>query len=155
MDKQRYEQDKQKYEREIEEILEKFDKDPERKKKAEAVGDRLNSFRPSSSPSRKGPSLPTNWKGASAGQYIAAAFGVALLALIVRGFYPPLASVLVILSVVLFLVPIFLYRSTGTTTGGWSTHEEKRWRGQVIDFNTRRDITDDPLAAIKRWFKRR
>lgn len=156
MDKRRYENDKQKYEREIEEILEKFEKDPERKKKVEDGNGRLASFRPShSSPSRKGPILPTNWRRASAGQYIAAAFVVALLAVIVRGFSPLLASILVIVSVVLFLVPIFLYRSTGTTSGGWSTQEEKRWRGQVIDFNTRRDITDDPLAAIKRWFKRR
>ena len=33
--------------------------------------------------------------------------------------------------------------------------EEKRWRGQVIDINTRREVGDDPLASIKRWFKRR
>ena len=85
----------------------------------------------------------------------AAAFGVALLAVVMRSFIPALAPVLVILSIVLFLVPIFTYRSTGTTSGGWSTREEKRWRGQVIDFNTRREITDDPLAGIKRWFRRR
>jgi hypothetical protein len=63
--------------------------------------------------------------------------------------------VLIILAVILFLLPIFLYRSTGTTSGGYSPHEEKRWRGQVIDFNTRREVTSDPLAGIKRWLRRR
>ena len=91
----------------------------------------------------------------SSGQYIAAAFGVAILAIFVRGVSPTLASLLVIASVVLFLIPIVLYRSTGTTGGGWSTREQKRWRGQVIDFSTRRDITNDPLESIKRWFKRK
>lgn len=155
MDKRQYESDKQKYEREIEEILAKYDKDAERKK-AEGSADRINSFRPSlSNQSRRGPGISLNWRRISAGQYIAAAFGAAVLAILVRGFSSPLAQILVLASIVLFLVPIFLFRSTGTTSGGWSTQEEKRWRGQVIDFNTRRDITNDPFAAIKRWFRRR
>ena len=157
MDKQSYDQDKQKYEREIEEILAKYDKDHERKSPANGAGERPTSFRPvvPARPAPRVPSAPSGWKRASAGQYIAAAFGAAILAVFVRNFSPALASILVIASVVLFLLPIFFYRSTGTTSGGWSSTEQKRWRGQVIDFNTRRDITNDPLAFIKRWFRKR
>jgi len=79
---------------------------------------------------------------------------VAFLAAFARPF-PTLATLLVIISVSLFFIPIVLYWQTGTTSGGWSANEQKRWRGQVIDFNTRREITGDPLEGIKRWFRRR
>ena len=96
-----------------------------------------------------------NWKRLSAGQYILMAFGAAILAVLVRGLWEPLTFLFIILAAVLFLVPILLYANTGTSSGGYSPHEEKRWRGQVIDFNTRREVTNDPLAGIKRWFRRR
>ena len=76
-------------------------------------------------------------------------------AVVVNGISSLLSTVLVILAIILFLLPIVLYRNTGTTTGGYSPHEEKRWRGQVIDFNTRRQVQNDPLAGIKRWLRRR
>jgi hypothetical protein len=148
---------KQRYEKEIEEILSKYDQESGRKDKRPTDTRPVRDIR-YSAPSRGTPKAPytmPNWKRLSAGQYIMAAFGVALLAIVVRSVSPALASIMVILAAVLFLVPIFVYRSTGTTTGGWSAHEEKRWRGQVIDFNTRRDVTNDPLAGIKRWFRRR
>ena len=151
--------DKQRYEKEIEEILSKYDQGapPKEKKPREEkpVRDPIN-FRPSSPAGRPRPaSTPRfNWKRLSAGQYIALAFGVALLSIVVRPF-PWLASIMVLLAAVLFLVPILLYHSTGTTSGGYSPTEEKRWRGQPIDLNTRREINNDPLEAIKRWFRRR
>ncbi len=145
---------KQRYEKEIEDILSKFDQETGRTEKPPREDRQVGAFRPVST-SRSKPSFSFNWKRMSAGQYMLAAFGVALLAVFIRSAVPPLASLLVILAVVLFLVPILLYHSTGTTTGGWSTREEKRWRGQVIDFNTRRDVTNGPLATIKRWWKRR
>jgi hypothetical protein len=161
MDKQSSEQDKQKYEREIEEILAKFDKEREQKKRSDERETRpVVPIRGYSNPRKSGPSLrgipglPKDWRRIGAGQYIAAAFAVALLAVFLRGL-GPLSSLLVILSVVLFFIPVFLYRSTGNTSGGWTPNEQKRWRGQVIDFNTRREISNDPLAAIKRWFRRR
>jgi hypothetical protein len=166
MDKQRYEREKQKYEREIEEILSKYDMETDRKEKTERPGPRkpLDSgprlpggpFVPGRGYApRRTWALPKNWKRFSSGQFIAAAFASAFLAVMVHNFSQLLADLLVLLAVVLFFLPIVLYRSTGTTTGGWSATEQKRWRGQVIDINTRRDITNDPLAAIKRLFKRR
>ncbi len=80
-----------------------------------------------------------------------AAFGLAILAIFVRAFSPGLAGIMVILAAVLFLVPVLLHRSPG----GGAPQQEKRWRGQVIDFSTRREITNDPFAAIKRWFRRK
>jgi hypothetical protein len=152
--------DKQKYEREIEEILAKYDKESDRKPRADRPARPAGNYPPSvpgryarSTPNRQ--LIPSSWKRASSGQYMAAAFGVAFLAVFVQRFLPLLAFLLAILAVVLFFVPIALYRSTGTTSGGWGPTEQKRWRGQVIDFNTRRDITDDPLAGIKRWLRRR
>jgi hypothetical protein len=149
---------KNRYEREIEEILSKMEPDaPPKERPPREERPPISSYRPSS-PRQPAP-RPTfswpNWKRLSAGQYIAAAFGVALLATFVGTFSKSLASFMVILAVVLFLVPILLYNTTGTTTGGWSTREEKRWRGQVIDFETRRNVTNDPFAGIKRWFRRR
>ena len=87
-----------------------------------------------------------------------AAFGVAILAIVVRGLGVPSAIVtmMIILSAVLFLVPILLNYTRGGSSGGSAfPREEKRWRGQVIDINTRRNVTDDPFAGIKRWLRRR
>ena len=151
--------DKKRYEREIEEILKKYD---ERTGKAE----RPKEERPAlPSPGRPGPGLPPRNRGGyrspsqspfagfrrlSAGQYMLAAFALAILAIFVRTFSPTAASIMVILAAVLFLLPIFLNRTPSSLP-----QEQKRWRGQVIDMTTRRDITNDPFAAIKRWFKRR
>jgi hypothetical protein len=149
---------KQRYEREIEEILAKYYDETERKERRPREGGPgpAGGYRIYPPPARPRPARPSfNWKRLSSGQYMLLAFAVALLAMVVGNFLPLLASVLVVLSAVLFLVPILLYHITGTTTGGWSAREEKRWRGQVIDFNTRRDITSDPFAGIKRWLRRR
>jgi len=165
MDKQRYEREKQKYEREIEEILSKYDFETDRKEKSERSnrpqdgGPRSpgGPFVLSRGYTRRNwslPGLPKNWKRLGSGQYIAAAFVAAFAAVMVHNVSQLLANVLIIAAVVLFFLPIVLFRSTGTTTGGWSSSEQQRWRGQVIDFNTRRDITNDPLAGIKRWFRR-
>ena len=80
-----------------------------------------------------------------------AAFALAILAIFVRTINPGVAGLMVLLAAGLFLVPLLLHR----TPGGGSPQGEKRWRGQVIDFSTRRDITNDPFAAIRRWFKRK
>jgi len=147
--------DKQKYEREIEEILEKYEKESGRKTRTEG---QIGNIRPSpSAPVRRTPQVPTNWnwRRLSSGQYMAAAFAVALLAVLVGGISQVLATILVIVSVVLFLLPVVLYRSTGTTSGGWSAREQQRWRGQPIDIKTRREITNDPMEKIKRWLSRR
>jgi hypothetical protein len=163
MDKQRSEREKQKYEREIEEILSKYDMETGRNEKVERPGRPSESGpRPPGGPfmtgrgsTRRSWALPKSWKRFSSGQYIAAAFAAAFLALLVQNVSHLLANLLVLAAVVLFFLPIVLYRSTGTSMGGWSAGEQTRWRGQVIDFNTRRDITNDPLAAIKRWFRKR
>src|SRR5437762_12582071 len=110
MDKPSSEQDKQKYEREIEEILAKYDKEREQKKRPEERDTRSPSYsQGKSSPGSTGPSipgLPKDWRRVSAGQYIAAAFAVALLAVFLRGVSGTLSFILVILSVALFLMPI-------------------------------------------------
>ncbi len=86
---------------------------------------------------------------------MAAAFGVAILALVVKDVSASFASLLILVSVVLFLVPILLNYNSGSSTGGSYPREEKRWRGQVIDLKTRREVSNDPLAGIKRLFRRR
>jgi hypothetical protein len=152
---------KQRYEREIEEILRKFDEEKgrtdrpvrERERDARPPIDFRRSV-PTRAPRQTGFTMP-DWKRLSSGQYMLLAFGVAILAVMVNGISSFISTVLVILAIILFLLPIFLYRSTGTTSGGYSPTEEKRWRGQVIDFNTRREVTNDPLAGIKRWLRRR
>ena len=152
--------DKKRYEREIEEILKKYDEKTGR-------AERPKEERPSLPPSnRPGPGLPPRNRGNyrpasssplsafrrfSAGQYMLTAFALAIIAIFVRTFSPTLASIMVILAAVLFLLPIFLGRTSSSIPG----QEQKRWRGQVIDMTTRRDITNDPFAAIKRWFRRR
>jgi hypothetical protein len=152
--------EKQKYEREIEEILAKYDQESGRKERSERPTRPVGSYPPppnrGGSPPKQVPSSSNfNWRRVSAGQYMLAAFGLAFLAVFLSRFSTLLSSLLVILAVVLFLIPIFLYWSGGTTNGGYSPNEQKRWRGQVIDFNTRRDITNDPFEGIKRWFRRR
>ena len=99
-----------------------------------------------------------NLKRFSAGQYMLAAFGMAMLAVLLSEplqLHPMISTAMLIAAVVLFVIPIVLYYKSSTTSGGWSPREEKRWRGQVIDFNTRRDVTNDPLAGVKRWLRRR
>ncbi|MEP6776102.1 MAG: hypothetical protein ABJA50_10955 [Chloroflexota bacterium] len=168
---------KQKYEQEIEEILKKYEEEKSRKEPGapsagpEAPGSRTSGPRapidfraaqarrtsPPPRTSPKGPSMP-NWKRLSSGQYIAMAVGAAVLAVVIGRSVPVVAGVLVILSAILFCVPFVLYRNTGTTSGGYSPTEQKRWRGQPIDQSPRYDITpnnSDPLAAIKRWFRKR
>src|SRR5436305_238904 len=98
--------DKQKYEREIEEILAKYEKETGHKNKADG---QVGNIRPSpGAPVRSAPRIPStwNWKRMGSGQYIAAAFAVALLALLVSGVSHLLASILVIVSVILFIVPV-------------------------------------------------
>ena len=154
---------KQRYEQEIEEILKKYDEQTGRKDRptgkppVETTPAPPPDYRyaaPKRTPQKSGYTLP-NWKRISSGQYIMLAFAVALLAVLLRNISDVLTFVLIIASAVLFLIPIVLYRSTGTTGGGYSPTEEKRWRGQVIDFNSRRNLTNDPLEGIKRWFRRR
>ena len=154
---------KQRYEREIEEILRKYDEEkgqsdrPVRQRERERDTRPPIDFRrstPTRAPRQTGFTMP-DWKRLSSGQYMLLAFGVATLAVLVNGISSLLSTVLVILAVILFLLPIFLYRSTGTTQGGYSPTEQKRWRGQVIDFNTRRQVDNDPLEGIKRWFRRK
>jgi hypothetical protein len=154
---------KQRYEREIEEILRKFDEEKGRTDRPVRERERERDARPPidfrrSTPTRvsrqSGFTMP-DWKRLSSGQYMLLAFGAAILAVVVSSISSFLSTVLVILAIILFLLPIILYRSTGTTTGGYSPTEQKRWRGQVIDFNTRRDVTNDPLAGIKRWLRRK
>jgi hypothetical protein len=152
---------KQRYEQEIEEILKKYDETSGRKDRptGKPPVELTPPPSPRYSPPRPAPPKPTfsmpNWKRFSSGQYLMFAFGVALLAVLLRNVSEILTFLLIILSAVLFLVPIFLYRSTGTTSGGYSPTEEKRWRGQVIDFNTRKTVNNDPLESIKRFFRRR
>ena len=152
-----YEQDKQKYEREIEEILAKYDLEAEQRKATEKPAGRFTNIPQSRYPGpRRSPSFtPPNLKRMTSGQYMGAAFAVAILAVFLHNVVPALASFLVIVAAVLFLVPILLYWNKGSSGGSWSPGEEKRWRGQVIDINTRRDISDDPFASIKRWLRRR
>src|SRR3954465_9431213 len=109
-----YEQDKQKYEREIEEILAKYDREAERRKPPEPPPQgRFGNF--SSSGRRPSFRGSANWRSLGSGQYMLLAFAVALLALFVRSFSIPLANFLVIVSAVLFLVPIVLYWSRGSS----------------------------------------
>ena len=159
---------KQKYEQEIEEILSKYYDEAEHPKK-KPPEERPRQFtqpprwpngsagtRTQGTPSfRPGTPMP-NWKRFSSGQYMLAAFGLAMAAIFLSRFLPGLVvNLMVILAVVLFLIPIVLYHRSGTSSGGWSPREEKRWRGQVIDYKTRRNISDDPLEGIKRWFRRK
>jgi Flp pilus assembly protein TadB len=154
---------KQRYEREIEEILRKYDEDkgqterPVRQRERERDARPPIDFRRSSPtrvPRQTGFTMP-DWKRLSSGQYMLLAFGAAILAVVVNDISSFLSTVLVILAIILFVMPIILYRTTGTSSGGYSPTEQKRWRGQVIDFNTRREVSNDPLAGIKRWLRRR
>lgn len=152
---------KSRYEQEIEEILSKYDEEKSQKDKLPGEIKAPREFRPVQPiPPRKPPvpNRPTpDLKRLSSGQYMLAAFGVAILAVLMRPVLPPaITSLMVILAAVLFLVPILLNYTRGTGSSGSSyPREEKRWRGQVIDFNTRRDVTNDPLAGVKRWLKRK
>jgi hypothetical protein len=151
--------DKKRYEKEIEEILAKYDQESGRKDKPKPDappggafgGLRSNVPGRSNAPRRNKPSFTSNLKHISAGQYMVAAFALAILAIFVRAFSPGLAGLMVIAAAALFLIPLLLHR----TPGGGSPQPEKRWRGQVIDFTTRREVTNDPFAGIKRWFRRR
>ena len=156
---------KSRVEREIEEILSKYEEEKGEKSRGKAEDRQVVEFRANRGvpprPSRYGRSAPSftmpNWKRLSSGQYMLMAFGAALLGVIVGPFVPFLATLFIILAVVLFIVPILLYVQNGSTSGGWSpTTEEKRWRGQVINMHdrTRRD-PNDPLDGIKRFFRRR
>ncbi len=152
---------KSRYEQEIDEILSKYDEEkgrapipPQRKSPREFLPTSPLPPRKSLTPPRSMPDV----KRLSSGQYMLAAFGVAVLAIILRSLGVPstIITIMIILSAVLFLVPILLnYTRGGSSGGSTSPHEEKRWRGQVIDINTRRNVTDDPLASIKRWLRRR
>lgn len=166
---------KQKYEQEIEDILRKYDEEKGKREKGSAAesseaGQATNSSprppidfraaqarRPSYSraPQKNGFTMP-NWKRLSAAQYIGLAIAAAVLAVFIRG-VPIISGALVLAAVVLFFIPFVLYKNTGTTSGGYSPTEEKRWRGQPIDYNPRKNSNDDddPLAGIKRWFRRR
>jgi hypothetical protein len=150
---------KQRYEQEIEEILRKYDEQVGRKDRptgkppVETTPVPPQEYRyrpPKQAPPKNRFSMP-NWKRISSGQYLLLAFGVALLAVLLKDVLPALTLVLIVVSAALFLVPIFLYRSTGTTNGGYTPSEQKRWRGQVIDFNS----GNDPFEGIKRWFRRK
>lgn len=149
--------DKNRYEQEIEEILSKYEEEkgpPEDRPPRESQPTQPPlSPRRSLIPPRSVPDL----KRLSAGQYMLAAFGVAILAIILSrlGVPPVIVSMMIILSAILFLVPILLSYTRGSGGGGAFPREEKRWRGQVIDINTRRNVTDDPLEGIKRWLRRR
>jgi len=150
---------KQRYEQEIEEILRKYDEQTGRKDRptgkppVEVTPAPPQDYRyraPKTAPPKGHFSMP-NWKRIGSGQYLLLAFAAALLAVLLKDVFPTLTFVLIVLSAALFIVPIFLYRSTGTTGGGYSPTEQKRWRGEVIDFNS----NNDPFEGIKRWFKRK
>jgi hypothetical protein len=154
---------KQRYEQEIEEILRKYDEQTGRKDRptgkppvelTPAPPQDYHYRAPQQAPPKSRFSMP-NWKRISAGQYLLLAFAAALLAVLLKDVFPVVTFALIIISAALFLVPIILYRSTGTTSGGYSPTEQKRWRGQIIDFNSRRNFTGDPFDGIKRWFKRK
>jgi hypothetical protein len=166
---------KQKYEQEIEDILRKYDEEKGKREKPVAPG--ASTGTPTGSPTPRTPidfraaqdrraqytrpsqksgfTLP-NWKRLSAAQYIAMAIGVAVLAVITGRVFPIVTGILVILSAILFFMPFLLYRNTGTTSGGYTPTEEKRWRGQKIDYSPGgNNKDDDPLAGIKNWFRRK
>ncbi len=153
---------KSRYEREIEEILSKYDEESGRAQRTTQQQRPRPELRWNPPPTqtrsygrRRQFNMP-NWKRFSAGQYMLAAFGMAILSVLLSRALPaPVTTAMLIAAVVLFVVPIVLYYKSGTSSGGWSPREEKRWRGQVIDFNTRKDVTNDPLAGVKRWLRRR
>ena len=154
---------KQRYEQEIEDILKKYDERtghtdrPTGKPPVELTPPPPDyRYRPPKAPQQKSTFSIPNWKRISSGQYIMLAFGVALLAVLLHNVSEVLTFILIVISAALFLLPIVLYNRTGTTSGGYSPNEEKRWRGQVIDFNTRKNVSnDDPFDGIKRWFRRK
>ena len=151
---------KSRYEQEIDEILSKYDEEKGRSARP-PQSKPPREFRPAPPlPPRRSLTPPRSMpdmKRLSSGQYMLAAFGMAILAIIVRGLGvpPTIVTIMVILSAVLFLVPILLNYTRGSSGGGAFPREEKRWRGQVIDINTRRNVTDDPFGGIKRWLRRR
>src|SRR5207253_8060601 len=98
------------------EIMSKFDQDADRKDKPARPVNPVGGYRPTAPSPRRTWSLPKSWRRFSAGQYFAAAFATAFIAVVVRNISAPLATLLVLLSIVLFFAPIILYRSTGTTT---------------------------------------
>ncbi len=143
---------KQRYEREIEEILQKYEEEKAAGKRPEKKPERppFTNQRWSGPPAPSRRSSPSfNWRRISSGQYIGMALALLVLSLLFSG---PIATLMGFASIVLFVLAIIQHRSG---SAGYFPGEQKRWRGQVIDFNTRRDITNDPFAAIKRWFRRR
>ncbi|MEO6458169.1 MAG: hypothetical protein ABIO92_07835 [Chloroflexia bacterium] len=152
---------KNRYEQEIEEILSKYEeeKSPSQRPPEGSSPRESRPTRPPLSP-RRSLTLPrsvSDLKRMSAGQYMLAAFGVAILAIILRplGVPPVIITMMIILSAILFLVPILLNYTRSSGGSSAFPREEKRWRGQVIDINTRRNVADDPLESIKRWLRRR
>src|SRR5439155_21554619 len=112
---------KQRYEQEIEDILKKYDEKtghtdrPTGKPPVELSPPPPDfRYRPSKpAPQKSGFTLP-NWKRISSGQYLMLAFGVALLAVLLRSVSEALTFILSVLSEALFLLPIVLYIRTGT-----------------------------------------
>lgn len=159
---------KQKYEQEIEDILRKYDE--EKGKSGRSTGEQTGNTTPVQrapidfraaqarrtsyprTPQRGGFTLP-DWKRLSAAQYIGLAVGAAVLAVLIGRSIPIITGVLVILSAILFFVPFVLYRNSGSSPGGGSSTEQKRWRGQPIDYSPRRDDDDDDKGSS--WSRRR
>ncbi len=139
---------KQRYEREIEEILRKA----EEQGWAGKSGGNANP--PSSSPHPpRPPRAPRSGFRVTPGFIfgLSVVFGVLVFAL--RPISPLWSALLAPLAVLFFLGAIFYYYTTNASAG--SKPGEKRWRGQPIEINN----PNDPLAGLKRtlnrWFGRK
>jgi len=82
----------------------------------------------------------------SAGRLMGLGFALCIVATLVRGMLPWLSALLILAGVILFVSPIFLSFRRG---GGAGAHEERLWRGRVIEYPHR-----DPLQSASAWVRR-
>ncbi len=134
---------KQRYEREIEEILQRLEP---RLPKPRAAAPR----RPALGPGRgRSWSLLRLAGGLDPGRVMLWSFGILLLALLLQGGNPGMARPVALLGGILLLAAYVL---SFTNTGA---RREMRWRGRTIDLSRPRSPLGEWLWRLARWFRAR
>lgn len=134
---------KQRYEKEIEEILQRLDPGPP---KPRAVAPR----RPALGSTRgRSWSLLRLAGGLDPGRVMLWSFGVLLLALLLQGGAPGMARPVALLGGILLLTAYVLSFTSG---GG---RREMRWRGRTIDLSRTRSPLGEWGWRLARWFRSR
>jgi len=135
------------YEREIDEILRRFERQPPRRPRGNPLVPLLDA-------------LATAWRRlnsitrarTTAEQLIVWSLGLVLLTFVLGYISPRLAYYASILSVLMFVAAIVL----SISGRGGSSSRQKRWRGKVIDLPPSNRISLSGLAwRLRQWLRRR